>query len=163
MLRSIVATDSGDQLLSRQLARWFYDSPLAMYPMRFNAIEPRAFHRQLANNDSHPAFLFGSSVVSTNPVTHFTATVPRGIVPYQQQGFLAFLLQLFNDPHQKLDGDHRDRSAFDKPQPYFFRVCSKQPITGNRLRIGVGFLGAQLLKPQPLSIRPTMKSGLGQS
>src|SRR5689334_12878633 len=78
--QSIVATNSGDQLRRRQLAGWFYDRPLAMYPMRFNAIEPRAFYRQPAKQDSHSALRFCLSVLFPNPIPHFATTMPRGII-----------------------------------------------------------------------------------
>jgi len=63
--------------------------PLAMTPVGFDTIEPGAFRRQLANDDSHATFLFCLSVVSPNPIAHFMAKMPRGMVPDQQQRLLS--------------------------------------------------------------------------
>ncbi len=163
MLTAVVTTNSCNQLRSRQLACWVYDSALAVNPVRFNAIEPRTFRRQLTNDDSHTTFPFCLSVMSTNPVSHFAADMPRGIVPNQKQCFLTLLLQLLNYPRQKSYGYRRNGPPLDKPQPYLFSVCSQQPITSNCLRIDLCFLGTPLLKPQPFTICPAMQSGLGQS
>ena len=156
LLTTIIVTDARDQLRSSQLASWLNNCPLAMYPMRLNAIQPRAFRRQLTNDDSHPTFGLYFPIVCSQPATHRLRDMPRGIIPDQQQGFLAFFGQSATDPIEKLCRNARYWPATHEPQPYFFGICPQHPITANCFRIFIPPIGSVFYQPQRFSLSPTV-------
>src|SRR5829696_6359003 len=163
MLTAVIATNPCTQLPGGQLACWFNDSSLAMTPVGFDTIEPGAFRRQLADDNSHAPVLFCLSVVSPNPPLHFMANMPRGIVPDQQPRLLSLLLQVFQDPPQEVESERRHWPALDKPQPELFRVGSQYPITRKGFRIRVCLLGAPLLQAKWCPLCPAVHPRVGQA
>src|SRR5712692_242315 len=116
LFTTVVITDSLNQLCSGELAWWFDHRPLAMHPMGFDAIEPRAFRRQLTHEDSYPVSFSCLSIVPPYPIPHRLREMPTGIVPHQQQCFLPFLFQLLTHPAQKPAGERRHGPALDEAQ-----------------------------------------------
>ena len=163
MLTPIIGTDARAQLRSRQLAPWLSDGPLAVDPMRLNAIQPRAFRRQLTHDDSHSPLLLGFPIVCSRPATHRLRDRPRGIIPYQQQCLLAFLDQSSTDPLEKLCRNTRHWPATHEPQPDLFAICAQQPVTANGLRIFIRLIDRVLYQPQRVSLRPTVQPGLSEA
>src|SRR5215204_1803915 len=163
LLTTIIGTDSRDQLRSRQLASWLNNGPLAVDPMRLNAIQPRAFRRQLTNDYSHPTFLLGFPIACPHPATHRLRDMPRCIIPYQQQGFLAFFDQSATDPIEELCSNARYWPATHEPQPYLFGICSQHPVTANCFRIFIILIDRVFYQPQRFTVRPTVQPGLSKS
>ena len=163
LFTAVVATDPPDQLLGRQLPLRLDHRTLAVHPVWFDPIQPRTLGRQLTSDDPHAALKPGSPVMRPDPLAHLVRAVPTGIVPNQQQRTLAFRRQSFADPFKKLGRHTRDGSPRDKPQPDFLGVGAQQPITGERLRVGVCFLSHQLFQSQPITFRPTVQLRLSQT
>lgn len=131
-----------------------------MYPIRLNAIQPRAFRRQLTNDDSHPTFLLCCPIVCSHPATHRLRDMPRGIIPYQQQCSLAFFGQSATDPIEKLCSSARYWPATHEPQPYLFGICPQQPVTAHCFRIFITLIDCVFYQPQRFSLSPTVQPGL---
>ena len=159
----VVITNTGFQLGSGQLACRLNDGFLAVHPVWFNPIEPRTLDWQLAEQDPNFALPLRHSVVLPEPVAHHLRDVPTGIVPNQQQRFLAFGLQLFGQPLEEGDRDARNRTAFDKTQAELSSVCTQQAVTSQRLWIGIALLCSQFLKPQRFALSPSVQLRLRQA
>lgn len=162
MLTLEILTNSIAQFFSHQLASRLDNGSLAVYPMRLDRIQPRAFDGQPQNEDAHPAFSLHSLIMPFAPLTHFPALVPGGIVPDQHQHPLAFCSQLPRDPFQEVGGDLADGPSLYKSQQQLVGVASEQPVTAQRLRLRLGFALVKLMKFQRLRIRPRMKLRLMQ-
>jgi len=66
-----------DELVSRQHPIRLNDCPLAVQPAWLDGIEPRAFHRQAADQDTDPAGALHRLVMRPNPRPHRLADVNR--------------------------------------------------------------------------------------
>lgn len=163
MSTTAISADSRDQLRSSQLAPRLNNRPLAVYPMRLNSIQPRAFHGQLTNDYSHTTFLLCFSVVCSHPTTHCLRDVPRSIIPYQQQRFLSLFDQSSADPVDKLCRNARYWPAAHKPQPYLFGIGSQHPVTANRFRVGIALIDSLLYESQRSFISPTVQRRLSKT
>src|ERR687891_2154574 len=132
-----MATDPFLGFLSGQLALRLHDGPFAVNPAGFNRIQPGAFDRQQAGDDTDPTFPLGSDVVFPEPTLDLLADVPGGIVPDQEQGFLSFLLQLVTDPVEEGDSCFAHGTPRHKPQQYPVAVVTQPPIarSSDRVRI----------------------------
>src|ERR671910_3635150 len=58
------------ELVSRQRPVRLDDCPLAVQPAWFDGVEPRAFHRQAADQDTDPAGALHRLVMPPNPRPH---------------------------------------------------------------------------------------------
>lgn len=131
--------------------------------MRLNAIQPRAFGRQLTHEYSHPTFLLGFPIVGSHPDPHRLRDMPRGIIPDQHQGFLAFFDQSPTDPIEKLCSNTRYWPAPHEPQPDLFSICSQPPITANCFGIFIILIDRVFSQPQRFTVSPTVQPGLSKS
>lgn len=163
LLATIIVTDARAQLRSSQLAPWLNNGPLAMCPIRLNSIQPRAFRRQLTNEYSHPTFLLCFLIVGSHPATHHLRDMPRGIIPYQQQCFLAVLDQSTTDPSEKFCSNDRYWPATHEPQLYLFGICSQHSVTANGFRLFILLIDPVFYQPQRFSLSPTMQPGLSKA
>ena len=83
------------QLIGRQGPVRLNDPALAMSPLRFDGIQPRALDWQLADQDTHSLTCpFDPPIMILDPVTHSTADMPRRIVPDERQHPEAHAVQL---------------------------------------------------------------------
>src|SRR4029453_11371841 len=144
LLTAIVITDTRNQLSCRKLAFGLHNRPLPVNPMRLNAIQPWAFGRQLADEDSHSFLSFCFSVVCPDPAPDRLGEVPRGIIPDNQQSFLPFFCQLPQHPVAKLGRKTRYGPPTNKPQPNLSAISSQQPITAHGLGVWIRLLSSLL-------------------
>jgi hypothetical protein len=162
-VKAIVITNPLLELLCCELTIRLNDGTLAMHPVRLNRIEPGTFGWQLADEDTDLASVLGLAIVLADPATDFGAEVPRSIVPDQQPRLLAFRLQAFTAPSQKLSRDGRDGTAFNKAQPHLVEVGTQQAITSQRLGIRVALIGHELNQAQWLVGAPGVQARLGKT
>src|SRR5215218_4246373 len=67
-----------------------HDPSLPMNPLRLNGVQPRALLREEATHDPHPlAAPFDPPVVPSEPSPDLFGDMPRGVVPDEEQNFLA--------------------------------------------------------------------------
>lgn len=125
-----IVADAGFDFLSRQRALRLDDGALPMNPMGFDRIKPWAFDGQEARENPDSARGFSFSIVLADPVFDPGADVPGGIVPYQEQSFLASISQLLATPLQEGDGGCADRTALDEAQQHLISICPQQAIAG---------------------------------
>jgi hypothetical protein len=144
----VVRTNALDQLLGREQAVGFNHGALAMHPLGFNGIEPRALCGQKQGQNAH-AFTRGFDllVVFTNPGAHDLTAMPGGIIPDQQPRAFSLGLQFGTAAGQKLRRDVTHRAPIDKPQGHLISnggisrtSLPQDPITSQRFRIGIGLL-----------------------
>lgn len=157
MLTPEIVANSIDQFFRRKLSLWLYNCSLAVYPMRLDGIEPRAFDRQPQDKYSHPTFSLHSLVVLLDPSTHFLALVPCSIVPDKRQHPFAFLSQLSTNPFKKVGRDLADRATLYKSQQQIVCVAPQQSIAAQCKRVRVGLALFKLVQLQRFAIRPGSK------
>ncbi len=139
MLAPEIVTDSFYQFFSRQLSLWLDNRSLAVYPMRLDWIQPRAFDWQSQSKYPHPAFSLHSLIVLLDPTPHFLALVPTGIVPDQNQHPFAFFSQLPNYPFKEVGRHLAHGATFYKSQQQF--ICVAPPPARSSTRpAGQGLL-----------------------
>ena len=62
---------------------------LAVNPFGFNGIEPGAFHRQAAHQQTATALGLDAAIVGFEPICDLPTHMPTGIIPEQQQDAFA--------------------------------------------------------------------------
>jgi hypothetical protein len=108
-----ISTGAISQLSGREQAVGLDDGALAVDPLRLDGIEPGAFDRQVAGQDTHAmALLLDLLVVSVDPSPHMLADVPGGVVPDQRPDGDAPVVQsgARSAPGQELRGDGAERA-----------------------------------------------------
>lgn len=103
VFRAKVVTDAKSQLLRRQYPVRFSYCSLAMHPLLLDVVEPSAFSWHKARNELNASYAFSPAtehllVMLPYPVAHFSANVPRGVVPDKHQHPLALRSQAFAQP-----------------------------------------------------------------
>ena len=157
---SKVCTDAVCHFLGGEQACWLDDVAFSMNPVRLDAVEPGTLGGQVAGHDAYTlALLPDLSIVCANPVAHFLADVPGGIVPDHDQGGLAHLFQLLAAPSQILGGDGTNRATLHKAQPYLFwqgfrggQTRNQQAIAGQRLGFWIVLSHCLLNQTQRLAV-----------
>src|SRR5947209_9111028 len=133
-----VGADALLQLGASEQPCWLNDSPFAMDPFRFNRIEPGRLDRQLAGEDAHTApLLFHLPVVCSDPALDRLADVPGGVVPHKHQGRLPPCRKPGAAIGQERDRDRTYGPAIHEAQPELIGLRQEQPVTGQRLGIGI--------------------------
>ena len=89
----------------RQRAAWLDHGALAMYPFRFNRIQPRTLAGQVEHEEATAALAFHAAIVLADPLSNLLTGVPRRIVPNQNQDAFAPCRLLLGHPVQILTGD----------------------------------------------------------
>src|SRR5262245_29965680 len=142
-----VSTDAVSDLLGAEQPCGLDNGALAMDPLGFDGIEPRALDGQEAGQEAHPLPLpLDVAVVRTNPGPHALTDVPGGLVPDQDPHPQARLLQLGAAPAQELLGKSAHGSAIDEAQPHALALsglAQQRPIARQRLGVGIA-LGNRL-------------------
>src|SRR5215204_2564220 len=91
---------------------------LAVNPLRFDGIQPRALLRKQATDDPYPlSALFDSAVVGTEPTPHLFGEVPTGVVPDENENLLANGFKLSHAPLEKALRYPRNRPPVHEPDP----------------------------------------------
>ncbi len=160
MLAPEIFAYSFDQFFRRQFSFRLYNGSLAVYPMRLNRIEPRAFYRQSQDEYSYSTFSLYFLIVLLDPTPHRLALVPGRIVPDQRQHPFAFFSQLLNYPLQEIGRHLANGSPLDKSQHQLVGVASQQPIAAQGQRVRIGFALFKLMQFQHLGVSPGMQSRL---
>src|SRR3982751_2764865 len=122
-----------------------------MQPARLDRVKPRAFHRQPAHHNPHPAGALHRAVMRPNPRPHGSTDVPGGVVPHQHPYTLALRSEPVGPPGQKVGGDAADRAAFDKAQQHPILVGAQQPVAGQSFGLGIVLRSCFGLEPQRLA------------
>src|SRR5574341_1955115 len=107
------------RFVSGQGAVGFGDAALAVRPLGFNRIEPRAFDGQRADQEPNPfPRVLDELVMLTYQLTNRFAEMPRGIVPNDDQHRFAQRLSFDPTPFQELDSDSTDGTIPNETQPH---------------------------------------------
>src|SRR5918995_729014 len=118
-----------------------YDLALAMNPLRLYGVQPRAPLRKQAADDPHPfSALLDAAVVPPEPSPDLLGDVPRGVVPDEQQNFLAHLFELLQAPLEKLSRYGRNRSSVYEAQPHVADLGQVEPVAAYGLRSFAGIV-----------------------
>jgi hypothetical protein len=140
---AIVRIDPRFQVGGTQQPLGIRDRPLAMDPRRLAWIAPRALGGQPTGDDPHalPAALDGA-VMGAPPGSNRLAGGPRGVLPDHEQGRHPLGGHTVATPGENRCGDGPDRASLHNPPPPRLAraqgVPDQPPITGHRLRIGIG-------------------------
>src|SRR5215208_7815435 len=113
---------------------------LAVNPLRFDGIQPRALLRKQATDDPYPlTALFDSAVVATEPTPHLFGDVPTGVVPDENENLLANGFELSHAPLQKARRYRRNRPPVHEPDPPPIESGQVESVTAYGFRLGVVF------------------------
>ena len=140
-----ISTDPLCKLLGRKPAVGFDDLAFAMHPFGFDRVEPGAFGRQQEGQNVYPcAFSFDAAVVLANPGTLSQAFVPGSVIPNEQPGRLALLVQKVAASLQELRSHGTDWPSIHKAQRHLitlgllgFASLPQYSITGQSLWIRI--------------------------
>lgn len=146
LLTAKVSTYPLDQLSDHQHAGRFDNRPLAMHPMRFNAVQPRTLDRQSKYDNPDSSALLDLAIALFDPVSDLLALMPSRIVPDWQQRLLTFCVQLLTTPLQKRLSHLTHWASIHKTQPDLINVGAQQPIAGNRFRVRLIHVGDQFME-----------------
>jgi hypothetical protein len=158
--RLVVFVDPPSDLVGGQLPVRLDDGSFALQPLRFDGIEPRALHRQVADHQLAAALPLPRPVVRPDPPPHPLADVPGGVVPDQHEHPLALGGEPLTQPTHEVLGHRTDRVALDEPQSHRSRIVAEQPVAGPRL-----FAPAPRIRQEPKRslARPGEEIRLGQA
>src|SRR4030095_577004 len=138
-LTTIVGINTCFEFVRAQQPIRFRHGPLAMDPFRLNGVEPRTFAGQVAAHETHPdCAALDPLIMLAYPVPHGLATVPRGVIPDQQQRGEALGCELGRAPGQKIDRDRTHRAPGHTPEPHLLGLLARAapPPTGARATPG---------------------------
>src|SRR5829696_8277102 len=154
--------DSICELVSIQQPIGLNHLPLAVDPLRFYALKPRALLGQKARNDPYPAAsVFDLAVVGGDPISNELALVPGGVVPDEKQGLLAKSFEPLAVPREELRGYGAHRTTVHEPQPSLSHLRQEESIAGEGFRVGIVPAGLFLEEAHRLSrLGPRMQTRL---
>ena len=155
-LTPVMLIDTRDQLWCRQQPLRLNYCPLAVNPLGLDRVEPGTFDGQFAGHNPYPACSFGLPMVSVDPRPHLVRTVPRGVIPDQQQGTLPFSGQALTEPGQIRRRHVRDGATRDKAQPPLRRVLAQQPIASQCFGGRIGLRDTALLPTHGRGVCPSI-------
>src|SRR5215204_2199410 len=111
---------------------------LAVNPLRFDGVQPRALLRKQATDDPYPlTALFDSAVVGTEPTPHLFGDVPTGVVPDENENLLANGFELSHAPLEKARRYRRNRPPVHEPDPPPIESGQVESVTAYGFRLGV--------------------------
>src|SRR3954466_13723386 len=136
------------QLLSAEQTIGLRDTALAVHPLGFYRVQPRAVSRQVATYDPHALLLLVPlvhlPVVLLYPPPDLLAHVPAGVVPHQHQHLLAHRRQFLRAPRKELGSYPAYGASVHEAQPRLLKLRHEQPVAGDGLRLR-GVCGERLL------------------
>ena len=124
--------------------------------------ETHAASGQGAHEEADASRPLRALIVLPNPGPDGRAGMPRGIVPDQDPGRLAFRVQPGTGPGQELGGEGRDGAVLDKAQPDVVRIGAHHPVTGQRFGLGIVLVGGPFEQTHGLRRAPRVHVGLRQ-
>src|SRR5829696_7949250 len=130
-------TDPLGELVSAEQSVGLDHFALAVYPFGFYGVKPRALFRQQAAHDPRSGFapaLFDSAVMFSQPAPEFLGDVPAGVVPDEQQDFLAESFELFAAPREELRRYAAHGPTINEAQPCLVELRKIEPVAGDSLR-----------------------------
>src|SRR5215218_2695194 len=133
-------TDPLGELVNAEQSVGLDHFALAVYPFGFYGVKPRALFRQQAAHDPRSGFaptLFDSAVMFSQPAPEFLGDVPAGVVPDEQQDFLAQSFELFAAPREELRRYGAHGPTINEAQPCLLELRKIEPVAGDSLRPGV--------------------------
>src|SRR5215213_5579009 len=111
---------------------------LAVNPLRFDGVQPRALLRKQATDDPYPlTALFDSAVVGTEPTPHLFGDVPARVVPDENENLLANGFELAHAPLEKARRYRRNRPPVHEPEPRPIESGQVESVTAYGFRLGV--------------------------
>src|SRR5829696_842849 len=137
---------------------------LAVNPLRFDGVQPRALLRKQATNDPYPlTALFDSAVVGTEPTPHLFGDVPTGVVPDENENLLAANgFELSHAPLEKARRYRRNRPPVHEPDPRPIESGQVESVTAYGFRLGVVLGDRPLDEARGLALLgPGVERGLG--
>lgn len=134
-----VVTDTTDDLRRGQRTGRFDNGPLAMNPVRFNGVQPRAFHGQAAGEETHTALPLDALVVRPHPGADLTADVPGGVVPDHHEHPLPCGGHPLHEPGEKVGRDMADWTSLDNAEQEVVTATTQQPIAAQGFGVKVPF------------------------
>ena len=159
----IVLTDPVLQFVGREFTGRFHDGPFPMQPAGLNGIEPGTLGGQGADEEPEAPRAFRVAIVRPNPGPDGRAGMPRGVVPDQYPGRLAFCVQAGTGPGQELRREGRDGAVLDKAQPAPLRIGPHHAVAGHRFGLRVLRGGGPFEQAQGLLRAPGVHGGLRQA
>ena len=162
-LTVIIGTDPMLQLVHRPLPIRFGHGPLALHPLRFEAVQPGTLARQGAHDHTTAAFPLDATVVRLQPRPHSPADVPRGLVPHHPQRRFPCRRQPLRQPRQTWRRHGTAWTPIHTAEEQALWVRTAQPLT----RAGLGLWGVavqRVLEQGPrLGVCPGMEMGLSKT
>src|SRR5215211_302798 len=151
----------GELVSSQRIALRLHYFALAVYPLGFYGVKPRALFGQKAAYDPHSfSTLLDFSIVRSEPSPDLFGDMPRSVVPDENQHLLAESLELFKAPLEKLGGYGTHGPTVHEPDPRLIELRHIEPIAGDGFRVRVVFGDRLLEEAQRLSLlAPTVQSG----
>src|SRR5215204_1859749 len=136
---------------------------LAVNPLRFDGVQPRALLRKQATDDPYPlTALFDSAVVGTEPTPHLFGDVPTGVVPDENENLLANGFELSHAPLEKARRYRRNRPPVHEPDPRPIESGQVESVTAYGFRLGVVLGDRPLDEARGLALLgPGVERGLG--
>jgi hypothetical protein len=111
---------------------------LAVNPLRFDGVQPRALLRKQPTDDPYPlTALFDSAVVGTEPTPQLFGELPRSVVPDENENLLANALELSHAPLEKARPYRRNRPSVHESDPRFIDLWQIKSVAGYGLRLGI--------------------------
>src|SRR5215213_8485963 len=111
---------------------------LAVNPLRFDGVQPRALLGKQATDDPYPlTAFFDSAVVGTEPTPHLFGDVPRSVVPDENENLLANGFELSHAPLEKALRYRRNRPPVHEPDPRPIESGQVESVTAYGFRLGV--------------------------
>src|SRR5215213_8801852 len=137
---------------------------LAVNPLRFDGVQPRALLRKQATDDPYPlTALFDSAVVGTEPTPHLFGDVPTGVVPDENENLLAANgFELSHAPLEKARRYRRNRPPVHEPDPRPIESGQVESVTAYGFRLGVVLCDRPLDEARGLALLgPGVERGQG--
>ncbi len=149
------------QLVHRPCPIRFRNGPFAMDPFGLDVVQPGALDRRRAHDDATAAVPLDAPIVGLAPRPHRLTDVPRGVVPHQPQRLGPFRGQPLRQPSQPLDRHGTDRPPIHTAEAQALCLRPSQPITRDRLGLGVVLVWLVLAQAQRRGVCPGLEGGLG--
>ena len=158
-----IGPDAVDHCRGGQGPGRFHHRPLAMAPVWFHGMQPGAFHRQAAREETHAPVALAPLLVHANPGAHFAAHGPGGVIPDQHHDLCLLNREPLTAPAAQGGRDLADWTPLDKPQPDLLYSGTQHPLATPRFRSGVA-LDRHALQQRPrLPGWPGRQRRLGQA
>jgi hypothetical protein len=151
----------GELVSAQRIAVGLDHFALAVYPLGFYGVQPRALLGKKAAHDPYPfCALLDFSVVRSEPAPDLFGDVPTGVVPDENQHLLAHSFELLAAPLEKLRRYGTDGPPIHEPQPRLVELGHIESVAGDGFRVRIVFGDRLLNETQRLPfLRPATEGG----